>query len=83
VIPNKGLIPYFPLGIYSGSLALSEFKAIIVNVPSPLSHATNSDDILTETNVPGRKNIVTAAIVIIEELSRWATRAIAVVAFEI
>lgn len=38
---------------------------------------------LTETNVPGKKNIVTAAIVIIEELSRWASLASAVVAFEI
>jgi hypothetical protein len=41
VIPNKGLIPYFPLGTHSRSLAPLEFKAIILNMPSPLSHATS------------------------------------------
>lgn len=39
--------------------------------------------VLTDMNVPGRKNIVTAAIVIMDELSRWASLAIAVVALEI
>lgn len=38
---------------------------------------------LTETNVPGKKNIVTAASVIIDELSRWESFAIAAVACEI
>ena len=37
----------------------------------------------TEINVPGRKNMVTAAIVIVDELSLWASLVIAVVAFEI
>jgi hypothetical protein len=38
---------------------------------------------ITEMKVPGRKNIVTAAMVIIDELSRWASLAMVVVAFEI
>jgi hypothetical protein len=37
----------------------------------------------TEIKVPGKKNMVTAAIVIIDELSRWASRAIADVEFDI
>jgi hypothetical protein len=37
----------------------------------------------TEIKVPGKKNMVTAAIVIIDELSRWASRAIADVDFDI
>jgi hypothetical protein len=38
---------------------------------------------LTEMNVPGRKNIVTAAIIIIDELSRRASRARVGVALDI
>jgi hypothetical protein len=34
-------------------------------------------------NVPGRKNMVTAAMVIMDELSLWASLAIAEVDFEI
>lgn len=40
-------------------------------------------DLNTEMNVPGRKNIVTAAIVIMEELSRCASLARVVVAWDI